>query len=202
MQLKRQSEEAWQNEKHYSKGNNTNENPIPRLEISNQSTMWSTKVRSGHNICCLCNFLLELSSCRVTYENCYKSSVFFNHVWDEWMDLRNSNDFESRKFYFTSVWKLFRKFSSEVGKCIMHARRAEEGLKSRQVNYVNISITVIALCIHNAKAYHVIILINCGVDKCRHMPDKFHYCLFWWRHRTGPNMEVKIIFQNLPVLVT
>ena len=30
MQLKRQSEEAWQNEKHYSKGNNTSENPIPR----------------------------------------------------------------------------------------------------------------------------------------------------------------------------
>ena len=33
MQLKRQSVEAWQNEKSYSKGNNTNENPIPRQEI-------------------------------------------------------------------------------------------------------------------------------------------------------------------------
>ena len=33
-----QSEEAWQNEKHYSKGNNTSENPIPRQEISNQLT--------------------------------------------------------------------------------------------------------------------------------------------------------------------
>ena len=32
MQLKRQSVEAWQNEKHYSKGNNTSENPIPRQE--------------------------------------------------------------------------------------------------------------------------------------------------------------------------
>ena len=30
MQLKRQSVDAWQNEKHYSKGNNTSENPIPR----------------------------------------------------------------------------------------------------------------------------------------------------------------------------
>ena len=39
MQLKRQSVEAWQNEKHYSKGSNTRENPIPRQEISNQSTM-------------------------------------------------------------------------------------------------------------------------------------------------------------------
>ena len=34
MQLKRQSVEAWQNEKHYSKGNNTSENPIPRQETS------------------------------------------------------------------------------------------------------------------------------------------------------------------------
>ena len=76
MQLKRQSVEAWQNEKHYSKGNNISENPIPRKEILNQSTMWSTKVRSGHNICCLCSFFHELSSCRVTYENCYKSSGF------------------------------------------------------------------------------------------------------------------------------
>ena len=33
MQLKRQSVEVWQNEKHYSKGNNTSENPIPRQEI-------------------------------------------------------------------------------------------------------------------------------------------------------------------------
>ena len=32
MQLKRQSVEAWQNEKHCSKGNNTSENPIPRQE--------------------------------------------------------------------------------------------------------------------------------------------------------------------------
>ena len=38
MQLKRQSVEACQNEKHYSKGNKTSENPIPRQEISNQST--------------------------------------------------------------------------------------------------------------------------------------------------------------------
>ena len=33
MQLKRQSVEAWQNEKHYSKGNNTSENPISRQEV-------------------------------------------------------------------------------------------------------------------------------------------------------------------------
>ena len=39
--------------------------------------MWSMKVRSGHNICCLCSFLVEFSSCRVTYENSCKSSVFY-----------------------------------------------------------------------------------------------------------------------------
>ena len=33
MQLKRQSVEASQNEKHYSKENNISENPIPRGEI-------------------------------------------------------------------------------------------------------------------------------------------------------------------------
>ena len=33
MQLNRQSAEAWQNEKHHSKGNNTSENPITRQEI-------------------------------------------------------------------------------------------------------------------------------------------------------------------------
>ena len=34
------------------------------------------RVRQGHNICGLCSFLVELSSCRVTYENCNKSSFF------------------------------------------------------------------------------------------------------------------------------
>ena len=33
MQLKGQSVEAWQNEKHYSKGNNNSEHPISRQEI-------------------------------------------------------------------------------------------------------------------------------------------------------------------------
>ena len=35
------------------------------------------------------------------------------------MDLRNFNGFELRNFYFTSVRELFRKFLSEVEKCIM-----------------------------------------------------------------------------------
>ena len=35
------------------------------------------------------------------------------------MDLRNSNSFELKNFYFTTAKKLFRKFSLEVEKCIM-----------------------------------------------------------------------------------
>ena len=78
MQLKRQSVEAWQNEKHYSKENNTSENPIPRRESfkSVDNVKYEGQVRSGHNICCLCSFLVELSSCRVIHKNCHKSSVF------------------------------------------------------------------------------------------------------------------------------
>ena len=40
MQLKRQSVEAWQNKKHYSKENNTSENPIPRREIFKSVDHW------------------------------------------------------------------------------------------------------------------------------------------------------------------
>ena len=118
MQLKRQSVEAWQNEKHYSKGNNTSENPIPRQEIFKpvDHVKYECQVRSGHNICCLCSYLVELSSRRVTYENCYKSPIFLNLVWGEWTDLRNSNGFELRNFYLTTVWKLFSKIFTRSGK--------------------------------------------------------------------------------------
>ena len=49
MQLKRQSVEAWQNEKHYSKENNTSENPIPRRESfkSVDNVKYEGQVRSG-----------------------------------------------------------------------------------------------------------------------------------------------------------
>ena len=39
MQLKRPSVEAWQNEKHYSEGNNTIESQSQDKKFSNQSTM-------------------------------------------------------------------------------------------------------------------------------------------------------------------
>ena len=50
MQLKRQSVEAWQNEKLYSKENNTSENPIPRREIFKlvDHVKYEGQVRSRH----------------------------------------------------------------------------------------------------------------------------------------------------------
>ena len=48
MQLKRQSVEAWQNEKHYSKGNNTSEKPIPRQK--NFQTSWPCEVRRSGQV--------------------------------------------------------------------------------------------------------------------------------------------------------
>ena len=50
MQLKRQSLEALQNEKHYSKGNNTSENPIPRKEIFKPAdhVKYEGQLRSQH----------------------------------------------------------------------------------------------------------------------------------------------------------
>ena len=77
MQLKRQSVEAsWQSEKNYSKGNNTSENPIPRQEIFKpiDHVKYEGQARLQHLL--VDSLLLELSSCRVTYESCYKSSVF------------------------------------------------------------------------------------------------------------------------------
>ena len=49
VQLERQSVEAWQNEKHYSKENNTSENPTPRQEIfkSVDHVKYEGQVRSG-----------------------------------------------------------------------------------------------------------------------------------------------------------
>ena len=66
MQLKRQSAEAWQNEKHYSKGNNTSENPIPRQEIFKpvDHVKYERQVKSQH--------LLFLQFCRRAFKlSCY-----------------------------------------------------------------------------------------------------------------------------------
>ena len=49
MQLKRQSVEAWQNEKHYSKGNNTSESPIP-IKTRNFQTIRPREVRRSGQV--------------------------------------------------------------------------------------------------------------------------------------------------------
>ena len=50
MQVKRQLVEAWQNGKHYSKENNTNENPIPRRVIfkSFDHVKYEGQIKSQH----------------------------------------------------------------------------------------------------------------------------------------------------------
>ena len=50
MQLKRQSVEAWQNEKHYLKEYETSENPIPKREIFNSvdHVKYEGQIRSQH----------------------------------------------------------------------------------------------------------------------------------------------------------
>ena len=53
MQLMRQSVEAWQNEKHYLKGNNISENPILRQEIFRpvDHVKYEGRVRSTFVVC-------------------------------------------------------------------------------------------------------------------------------------------------------
>ena len=48
MQFKRQSVEAWQNEKHYSKENNTNESPRRENFKSVDHVKYEGQVRSQH----------------------------------------------------------------------------------------------------------------------------------------------------------
>ena len=62
MQLKSQSVEAWQNEKHYSKENNTSEDPISRQEMFKPVDHVKYEGQVRYNICCLCRFLLELQA--------------------------------------------------------------------------------------------------------------------------------------------
>ena len=42
--------------------------------------------------------------------------VFFNLIWGEWMNLRNSSGIELRNFYFTTVQKLVSKIFIRSGK--------------------------------------------------------------------------------------
>ena len=67
--------------------------------------------RSGHGttfvVCAV--FSLSFQAVVLLTKNAINHRFFFNQVLDEWMDFRNSNDFELRNFYFTNVQKLFSK---------------------------------------------------------------------------------------------
>ena len=105
MQLKRQSEEAWRNEKHYSKGNNTSENPTPRRETfkSVSHVKYEGQVRSQHLLFVQFSTWAFMQAVVLLTKTAINHRFFFNQVWGEWMDLRNSNGFELRNSYFTTV---------------------------------------------------------------------------------------------------
>ena len=78
MQLKRQSVEAWQNEKHYSKGDITSENPIPRQEIFKpvDHVKYEGQFRSQH--CVVCGvFLLNFQAVVLLTKTAINYRVFF-----------------------------------------------------------------------------------------------------------------------------
>ena len=117
MKLKRQAIEAWQNEKHDSKENNTIENPIPRREIF--KSVQSCEVRRSGQVTTFvvsAVFSLSFQGDVLLMKTTINHRLFLNLVWGEWMDLRNSNGIESRNFYFTTVWKLFSKIFIRSGK--------------------------------------------------------------------------------------
>ena len=80
MQLKRQSVEAWQNKKHYSKVNNTSENTISRREIFISFDHVITKVSSGHNIVVCAVFSLSFQAVVLLTKTAINHRVFFNLV--------------------------------------------------------------------------------------------------------------------------
>ena len=76
MQLKRQSVDVWQNEKHYSKGNNnTSENPIPRQEIFEpvDNVKYEGQIRSQHLLfvqfsrCMSCQAVVSLTKTAINH---------------------------------------------------------------------------------------------------------------------------------------
>ena len=82
----------------------------------NQSTIWSTKVRSGQVTAFLVCEVFSLSFQAVVWltKTAVNHRVFFSQVWGQWMDLKNSNGFELRNFYFQPYRSFCRKFSSEM----------------------------------------------------------------------------------------
>ena len=61
-------------------------------------------------------FLLSFHAVVLLTTTAINHQGFFNLARGEWMDLRDSNSFELRNFYFTTVWKLFSKIFIRRGK--------------------------------------------------------------------------------------
>ena len=79
MQLERQSVEAWQNEKHYSKWNNTRENPIPRQEIF-KPVDHEGQVRAQHYFAVCAAFSLSFQAVMLLTKTAINHRSFFNQV--------------------------------------------------------------------------------------------------------------------------
>ena len=81
MQLKRQSVEAWQNEKHYSKGNTEYQRePSPKIRNPVDYVKYEDEgqVRSQHLLFVCAVFSLSFQAVVLLNENCNKSSGFFS----------------------------------------------------------------------------------------------------------------------------
>ena len=118
--------------------------------------------------------------------------------------LNNVEDYVNRRVNIRediktlSVTHRVRSITAWVGNCWV-SRWAEEGLKSCQVNYVNISITGIALRIQNAKVYQIISLINCGVGKCRHIIKKLSVLFHLMMSKDKTKYGSKSYFSKFPI---
>ena len=84
MQLKRLSVEAWKNEKHYSKGDNTGEDPIPKQEIFKpvDHVKYEDQVRSGQvpKFLACAVFSLSFQAVVLLTKTAINHRVFFNQV--------------------------------------------------------------------------------------------------------------------------
>ena len=78
MQLKRQFAEAWQNEKHYSKGNDTGKNPIPRQEIFKPVDHVKYEGQVTFVVCAV--FWLNFQAVVLLTKTAINHRVFFNLV--------------------------------------------------------------------------------------------------------------------------
>ena len=76
--------EAWQNKKHYSKGNNASENPIPRQEISNPSTCEVRRSGQVTTFVVCVVFNLSFQAVVLLTKTAINHRVFFQNFHQKW----------------------------------------------------------------------------------------------------------------------